>query len=212
MEVRLRGRPTLETLALLVAVFAVQSLLRVLAPPLAAGLFVLYDPGAQPWALATSVYAHGGPGHLLTNAVGLVLFGLAVERVTTRWRFHAFFLTVGALSGVGQVLWSAAFSTGGGVLGASGAVLGLLGYLVGGNAVSEAAVGRLDLSVRQQAVVFGLVAVGVTWATAGPGVAVGGHFVGLALGLVAGRLRLLHAAPDAGGTDADAAAEPTGPE
>ena len=212
MEVRLWGRPTVETLAVLLAVFAVQSLLGLLVPPLAAALFVLYDPAAQPWALATSVYAHSGVGHLLSNAVGLVLFGLAVERVTTRWRFHAFFFTVGALSGLGQIGWSALVGTGGGVVGASGAVLGLLGYLVGGNAVSEAAVGRLDLSVRQQAAVFGLVAVAVTWATAGPGVAVGGHFVGLGLGLVAGRLRLLHVDPDPGDPEPTPAAEPGGLE
>jgi membrane associated rhomboid family serine protease len=193
MEIRLR-RPTLEALAVVLVLFVVQQALRLVAPAAAALLFTLSAPLAQPWAVVTSVYAHGSVGHLASNAVGLLLFGLAVERVTTRWRFHAFFLVVGALSAVAEVAVQSLLAPGPvvGVLGASGAVLGLLGYLLAGNALSAAVVGRLSLDGRQQAVLFGAVAVLLTIATAGPRVAVVGHFTGLALGLAAGRLRLLH--------------------
>ena len=192
MEVRLAGRPTIDTLLIILVVFAVQQLLAMVAPVLAASLFVLNQPMAEPWALVGSVYAHSGPMHLLSNVIGLVLFGLVVERVTTRFRFHLFFLTVGALAGATEVFAQDLVGPTGGVIGASGAVLGLLGYLITGNELADAAVGRLQLDPRQQALVFGVVAVAITFFTVGPNVAVVGHFAGLVMGLIAGRLKLLH--------------------
>lgn len=188
---RLR-RPTVETLAVLLSLFFLQRALALLAPALAASLFVLSAPLARPWTVATSVYTHASVGHLASNAVGVVLFGLAVERVTTRLRFHAFFLGAGALSGLAEVLVQSVLGPGTAVVGASGAVLGLLGYLIAGNGISERMLGWLSLDARQQALLFGLVAVGLTVATMGPDIAVYGHFAGLVLGLAAGRLRLLH--------------------
>ncbi|PSP76154.1 rhomboid family intramembrane serine protease [Halobacteriales archaeon QS_1_68_20] len=196
MDVRPAGRPTVDLLVVFVAVYAFQWLLSILGAPLVASLFVLSAPlSTEPWALVTSVYAHGSISHLLSNAAGLVLFGLIVERVTTRGRFHLFFLTVGALSGVAEITWQGVVGSGAGVVGASGGVLGLLGYVVAGNAIADRTVGRLELGVREQIVVFGAIAVAITFVTTGPQVAVVGHFVGLVLGLIAGRLRLLHAEP-----------------
>lgn len=191
MEVRL-WRPTTEVLAALVVVFAVQQALAVVDPPLVGTLFLLSEPLARPWTVATNVYAHAGIQHLLTNLVAVALFGLVVERVTTRARFHAFFLGVGALAGLSQVFVQSLLRDAGGVVGASGAVLGLLGYLVAGNAFTAATVDWIGWTPRQQSLVFGAVAVVVTLSTRGPNVAVAGHFTGLALGLLAGRLRLLH--------------------
>lgn len=196
MDLRLAGRPTVDLLVVFVVVFLVQSLIELVSAPLVASLFVLSAPLVdQPWAVVTSVYAHGDLSHLLSNAAGLVLFGLLVERVTTRWRFHAFFLTVGALSGTAEIAWQGFAGAGAGVVGASGGVLGLLGYLVAGNTIADRTVGRLELGVREQVVLFGAIAVAITFVTMGPRVAVAGHFVGLVLGLLAGRMRLLHVQP-----------------
>ena len=67
----MRTSPTLDTLAVFAVVFLLQRLLPVAG---IAGWFVLAPPlDARPYTLVTSVYAHAGLGHLLANAVALVL-------------------------------------------------------------------------------------------------------------------------------------------
>lgn len=188
----LAGRPTVQTLALLGAVFLLQEV----AGALAAGyaLFVLDGTVAtRPWTLLTSVYAHASATHLLGNAAALAVLGPLVARRTTPLRFHAFFLTTGSLAGLAEVFLGGMIGPTHAVVGASGAVLALLGYLLGGNAVSTRILDRVTLSARLQLALFAAVVVGLTLATSGPESALIGHAVGLASGLVAGRLGLLAA-------------------
>ena len=184
--------PVLETLALFLLVFALQGLAYVVgAASLVVGLFVLSPPlESQPWTVVTSVYAHGSLGHLVSNAVGLVVLGWPIARATTRLRFHAFFVVAGSLAGIGQVLVA---GSGGevGVLGASGAVFALMGYLIAGNRLSEGIAGLIQVPTWLTAVVFLGLAAAITVATAAPGVALIAHFTGFLLGLVAGRARVL---------------------
>ena len=191
----LRGRATFETLGIILVVFLVQSVVQLISETLMVLLFVLHSPLPvyAPWTLVTSVYAHGGVAHLVGNAVMLVLCGLIVEQVTTRWRFHAFFVVVGALAGLSQVLFGALVpGPGAGVLGASGAILGLLGYLIAGNTLADRAVQGFELDVKAQLAAIAVIGAVLALAMAGPGIANIGHFTGLILGLVAGRMRLLH--------------------
>lgn len=194
-----RGSPTIETVVVVLLVFVVvraATMLHVGLPPLA-----LAPPLTRhPWTLVTSVYGHWGLGHLISNALGLLVLGLLVERRTTRLRFHGFVLLTGALAGATEVLFGQL--TGGlppRVLGISGAVFALFGYLLAGNVVSQRVLDRIQLSERTQILVGLAIAVGLTLVTAGPEVALAGHATGLLLGLAAGRLRLLDAgrnAPD----------------
>ena len=184
-------RATLETLGVALLVGAAQALLGVVG---LAGLFALSTPVAvAPWTLVTSVYAHGSVGHLLANALALLLVGPLVERRTTRARFHAFVVTTGALAGLAQVTIGGLLGPPAAVLGISGAVFALGGYLLAGNVVSETLFDRLRLSPRVQLVLFGLVAVVLTATTAAPGVALIAHATGAFCGLVAGRVGLLDA-------------------
>ncbi|MHB9285518.1 rhomboid family intramembrane serine protease [Halobacteriales archaeon Cl-PHB] len=185
-----RRSPTLETLTLVLLVTGVAWVASLLS--LGLGPFGLAVPlDRHPWTLVTSVYTHWTLGHLLANAFGLVLLGLLVERRTSRTRFHTFVLGTGMLAGVSQVLASQALGSPVRVLGISGAVFALLGYLLAGNAVTQRVLDRVRLSARLQVLVGLVVAVGVTLATAGPGMALVGHAVGLVFGLAAGRARLL---------------------
>lgn len=185
-----RGSPTLETLVAFVVVFVVQAVLQVIG--LMGVFFVLAPPvEIRPWTLVTSVYAHAGLGHLLANALALVVFGLLVEQRTTRLRFHAFFVTTGMLAGVAQITVGGLVGPPQGVLGASGAIFGLLGYLLAGNVVSETVLDRVSLSPRAQVALFAAIAAAVTIATGAPGVALIAHFTGLVIGLLAGRAGLL---------------------
>jgi membrane associated rhomboid family serine protease len=186
--VRFRG-PAVETLGLVVLVSTVDWTAAALGwqVPLALTPAVL----ERPWTLVTSVYVHRSVGHLLANAVGLLLFGLLVGRATTRARFHAYVVGTGALAGLAEVIVGAATGRAVGVLGASGAVFALLGYLLAGNRLARTVLAGVHLSARARVALFLVVAVGVTLATAAPGVALVAHVAGLGLGLAAGRGGLL---------------------
>jgi len=190
-----RRSPTLTLVVLLVCVYLVELVVDVFGPGPTA--FALATPvAAQPWTLVTSVYAHGGVGHLLANVVGLVVLGVFLERKTSPARFHAFFLASGVIAGLAQVWVADLVGPPVAVLGASGAVFALLGYVVAGNRVTDAVLGGIPLSPRVQLAAFAVLAAAVTLATAGPGVALVAHFTGLLVGLLAGRAHLLR--PDRG--------------
>lgn len=178
--------PVLELLVAFIVVFVLQFITAFAG--LVGSLFVLSPPISQnPWTVVTSIYAHNGIGHLLSNAVALVLFGWPVARATTRFRFHLFFIFSGAVAGVTQILVSNA----GGVLGASGAVFALLGYLIAGNRLSSSLARAVRVPTWVTLLVFVAIAAAVTLATASPGVALIAHFGGLLVGLFAGRIGLL---------------------
>ncbi len=190
--------PILELLVIFLVVYVAQVLTAFVGAM--AGLFVLAPPLTEnPWTIVTSVYAHGGLGHLLSNSVALVVFGWPVARATTRLRFHTFFLVTGALAGIAQILLTGAFATlpstpvsaTAGVLGASGAVFALLGYLLAANRLSDAFASVITVPRWVTIAIFLVLAAIVTLATAQPGVALVAHFSGFLLGLVAGRAGVL---------------------
>jgi membrane associated rhomboid family serine protease len=186
--------PTVETVAVIATVFLLQFPLTLLG---LFGLLVL-DPAfvVKPWVLLTGTYAHAGVGHLLGNLVPLLVFGFLVERVTTRWRYHAFFVATGALAGLSEVVLGSLLSFAPrGVVGASGAVFALMGYAVAGNDVAAWILDRIDSATESGWVVTAVVVLAagaVAVLLSGPGTALIAHATGLLLGLVAGRARLLH--------------------
>ncbi len=183
-------RPTVDLLVAFAAVFALQQVAGVVG--VGVEWFALATPFRRPWTLVTTVYAHATLGHLLANAVGVVVVGLLLERTTTRVRFHGFVLVTGMVSALAEFLVGAALGTPVAVLGASGAVLAGVGYLLAGNRVAGGVLSRVDLGRRGSAALLIGVAVAVTLLTAGPGVAVVAHFTGFAVGAVAGRTGVLH--------------------
>ncbi|AEH38427.1 rhomboid family intramembrane serine protease [Halopiger xanaduensis] len=193
--------PIIELLGIFVLVFALQTVTALIGVGVMAGLFVLAPPlTTNPWTIVTSVYAHGSVGHLVSNSVALVVFGWPVARATTRLRFHAFFAVTGAIAGVSQIVLSRVFAglpfVGNWfavhpVLGASGAVFALLGYLIASNRLSTGLASFVDVPNWVSALVFLGLAIAVTLATAAPGVALLAHFSGFLVGLLAGRLRVL---------------------
>jgi membrane associated rhomboid family serine protease len=192
------GSPVFELLLMFIVVYLLQVVTAF--ANLVGGLFVLSPPIDQnPWTVVTSVYAHGSPGHLISNAVALILVGWPVARATTRIRFHAFFLATGAIAGVAQIVLTDLLASlpliGGsetaGVLGASGAVFALLGYLLASNRLTTSVATVARVPVWLGIALFVIVAGLLTFVTAAPGVALVAHFTGLFVGLVAGRLAVL---------------------
>jgi membrane associated rhomboid family serine protease len=76
----------------------------------------------RPWTVVTYLFLHGGIGHLFFNMLGLFFFGPRVESRLGSNRFLALYL----ISGVTGALLSKLLAPYAGVIGASGAVLGVL--------------------------------------------------------------------------------------
>lgn len=91
------------------------------------------DFATQPWTILTSVLAHdlGSFNHILFNGLTLLFFGSTTERLIGTRRFTMLFLAAGVLSGIAQViLTQLIFDVDSGGLGASGAIMGVMGTLV----------------------------------------------------------------------------------
>lgn len=123
--------------------------------------YLVYRPvftALLPWTMLTSVFLHGGFAHILFNMFSLFIFGRIIEQSIGRARF----LTLYLLSGFGGSVAVLLLNPGGGVLGASGAVFGLMGAFfviargLGGNASSILVLVGLNL-------VLGFVIPGISW-------------------------------------------------
>lgn len=182
--------PTFDTLVIITVVFIIQLVLVAIGIGTAAVALALPFT-ERPWTLITSVYAHASLNHLLMNAMALGIFGLIVERRTSRARFHGFILGSGSIAGAAEVLVAGFLGHAVLVLGISGAVFALMGYVVAANPMSAAILGRFKPSRRVQIVLVIVLAGAITILTAADGVALIAHFIGFVIGLVSGRYRIL---------------------
>lgn len=78
-------------------------------------------------------------------------------------------------------------------LGASGAVLAGVGYVLAANQVADGIRSRAAVGRRGSVALLLVGAIAVRLPTAGPGVAVAAHVAGFVMGAVAGRVRALDA-------------------
>jgi membrane associated rhomboid family serine protease len=78
------------------------------------------------WTLLTSLFAHGGLIHLLGNTITLLALGPVFERELGRARFLLTYLGAGIAGNLAHVAFHADLP----VVGASGAIFGLLGLLL----------------------------------------------------------------------------------
>ena len=77
---------------------------------------------ARPWTLVTYMFLHGGLGHIFWNMLGLYFFGPRVESRMGSQRFLTLYLVSGLVGALFSVVLAPRYA----VLGASGAVLGVL--------------------------------------------------------------------------------------
>jgi membrane associated rhomboid family serine protease len=127
-----RGNVTYLFLALMWLTFVSQLLVgELLGNRTMAYLFVLQSNEVlRVWTWVTSIFAHGGFGHIAINSIVLYFFGPVVERRVGSRKFAALFLIAGVAAGLAQVLAVAYFSPlPTGVVGASGAIAAIMGVL-----------------------------------------------------------------------------------
>lgn len=193
--------PTVETFLVIVGVYCLQ--LAAASIGLSPELFVLRLPVlTRPWTLVTTVYAHAGPVHLLTNAVVLAPAGLFVERFTTRGGFHVFFFTSGLLAATTVVFVGTALGLPVSALGASGGVFALVGYAATGiprdrskltRSEVDTSLGRRLPSGRGSFLVVGLLLVLVPIVLGTRPLVALGHATGFSIGLIAGAVQWVNA-------------------
>ena len=130
----------------------------------------------EPWRMLTSLLVHSQQSflHILFNMYSLWIFGRIIERMIGRWRFLALYL----LSGLGGSIAVLFMTPTIWVVGASGAIFGLLGAFfviqrgLGGNNLQLVLVIGLNL-------VIGFVVPGIAWQAH-----IGGLIVGAVVALV----------------------------
>lgn len=190
--------PVVQTLALMTLVSLVSWST---SQAVSARFFILSTPVDRwPITIITSVYSHLNVDHLIGNAVIIAIAGWIINRKSSWLRFHLFFVTTGALSGVAYVVidrhidWSlAATPEVSAVVGASGAGFALIGYIVTSNTLGEGIVRHLPVGrVGTMAALLMAAAVIAVWQSP-PGSAVIGHAAGLFLGMAAGPFHILRA-------------------
>ena len=122
--------------------------------------FLYFPPFTEPepWRMVTSLFLHGSILHLALNMYTLLLFGQILERALGRWRYLTLYLLSGVGGSVGVLLIAPSIA----VLGASGAIFGLLGAFfviqrhLGANSVQLVVVIGLNL-------VAGFIIPGIAW-------------------------------------------------
>ena len=87
-------------------------------------LLVSSDVYSRPWILFTHLFLHATPSHLLFNMWALLLFGTLLEQKIGGKRFIIFYILSGVIAGY---ISSFFYATS---LGASGAIMGIIGVLV----------------------------------------------------------------------------------
>lgn len=111
----------------------------------------------EPWTVVTSLFAHASLLHILFNMYSLYALGPSLEQALGHWRFAVLYFLSGIGGSVGVLLLNS-----GPVLGASGAIFGLLGaYFVierrmGGNITQLLVVIALNLGI-------GFIVPGIAW-------------------------------------------------
>ena len=103
------------------------------ALPLDPTRLVYLGPSLAPWTAVTAVFLHAGWFHLLSNLVYIVVLGPLLEDCLGHARFLLYFLMMGACGNLTHGAVAAAGLSGGpvvGVLGASGAIAGMLAFLM----------------------------------------------------------------------------------
>jgi len=129
--------------------------------------------GSQPWRMLTSTFMHASVLHLLFNMFSLFIFGPVIENAVGRARFAALYL----LAGFGGSL-AVLLAPDQAVVGASGAIFGLLGAFfiiqrrLGGNNAQLLVLIGLNVA-------FGFIVPNVAWQAH-----VGGLVVGAAVAAV----------------------------
>jgi uncharacterized protein len=94
-------------------------------------ILISSDILTRPWILITSMFLHSGPYHLLFNMYVLFIFGPLLEQRIGANRFLLIYFVSGIIAGIiSSLIYPLITGTPFAALGASGAIMGMLGILI----------------------------------------------------------------------------------
>ena len=135
------------------------------------------------WRLLTSMFIHVGLWHLLLNMFCLATAGPLVERLFGHLAFAALYVLSGLGGSIASVWWRPVLAG----AGASGAIFGIIGGLLGFLAIKHSAVPLAILRpMRSGAIAF--VAYNTLFSAVIPGISMAAHLGGLVTGFLCGLL------------------------
>ncbi len=151
-------------------------------------MLVSSDISTRPWILLTSMFLHGGVFHIFLNMYILFMFGALIERKIGTKRFLFIYLLSGILASLGFVAFQEfIMKTSGAALGASGAIMGILGVTI--MLMPHLRVlffFFIPMSLRTAGIIFVIIELLGMFGIGIPGIANSAHLVGLICGLIYG--------------------------
>ena len=165
----------LKILSICVVAFFIQ-----LAVPAFENSFVLVSSEVftHPWTLVTSMFLHGDFMHLFYNMFALGLFGTILEHIIGAKKFLHIYFAGGLIAGLFSIPFYNA------VLGASGAIMAILGCLAVLRPKMRVYVGYVPMPMAIAAIVW--IAGDLLGFLAPSGIANAAHLGGMVFGLAAG--------------------------
>lgn len=140
------------------------------------------------WRLLSSTFVHAGIAHLFFNAVSMLLYGPAVERVFTRWGFWLVYACGGAGASLASLAWRSSHAGPPSLsVGASGAIFALGGAMLAGAVRLRRRLAPGRARALGAAFLF-LVAPGLAAGLSRNGTDNAAHAAGLACGILLGAL------------------------
>jgi len=119
-------RMTVVLIGCYAAVFAAQAIIGINRSVLLAGEYKdIILSGHEIWRILTGTALHGGIAHILFNSYAFYSFGRLIEMLSNRWHLAVVFL----LAAISGSILSLMISPHGISVGASGGIVGLVGYL-----------------------------------------------------------------------------------
>lgn len=91
---------------------------------------VVYNSPVEIWRFVTSIFTHASLSHLTSNLFGIICLGSVIEKYLTKTEYLFLYLGTGIITEIASSIYHALFSPYIVGLGASGAICGLMGFVI----------------------------------------------------------------------------------
>lgn len=91
---------------------------------------VVYNSPVEIWRFVTSIFTHASLSHLASNLFGIICLGYVIEKYLTKTEYLFLYLGTGIITEIASSIYHALFSPYIVGLGASGAICGLMGFVI----------------------------------------------------------------------------------
>lgn len=91
---------------------------------------VVYNSPIEIWRFVTSIFTHASLSHLTSNLFGIICLGYVIEKYLTKTEYLFLYLGTGIITEIASSIYHALFSPHIVGLGASGAICGLMGFVI----------------------------------------------------------------------------------